>query len=76
MEDLDKRISRIIVQMRVIQKMIKEERECPDILQQVSAMKKAIDGLSKEIIMLYIKDYVPEEKVKDVSNMIERSISL
>lgn len=76
MEQLDKRISRIIGQMRGIQKMIKEGRECPDVLQQVSAMKKAIDGLSKEIIMLSIKEYVPKEKVKEVSNMIERSISL
>lgn len=76
MEELDKRISRIIGQMRGIQKMVKENRECPDILQQVSAMKKAIDSLSKEIIMMHVEKYVPEEKKKELSSMIERSINL
>lgn len=76
MEELDKRISRIIGQMRGIQKMVNENRECPDILQQVSAIKKAIDGLSKEIVMKHVGKFVPEDKIKEVSNMIERSISL
>lgn len=76
MEHLDKRISRIIGQMKGIQKMVKEERECPQILQQVSAVKKAIDSLSKEIIMMQVNKVVPKEKVKEIADMIERSISL
>ena len=76
MEHLDKRVSRIIGQMKGIQKMVKEERECPQILQQVSAIKKAIDSLSKEIIMMQVSKVVPKEKVKELSDMIERSISL
>ena len=75
MEELDKRISRIIGQMRGIQKMVKENRECPDILQQVSAMKKAIDSLSKEIIMMHVEKYAPKEKQKQLSSMIERAIN-
>lgn len=76
MELLDKRISRILGQMRGIQKMVKEERSCEEILQQVSAVKKAIDGLTREIVMLYFKGEVSAEKIKEVEKMIELAIKL
>ena len=66
MESLDKRISRILGQMRGIQKMVKEQRDSTSVLQQVSAVKKAIDGLTREIILLYLADLVPEDKKKEV----------
>jgi CsoR family transcriptional regulator, copper-sensing transcriptional repressor len=76
MEHLDQRISRLIGQLKGIQKMVKEKRECPAILQQISAIKKAIDGLSKEIIVLYIREDIPAEKRKKLEEMVEREISL
>jgi CsoR family transcriptional regulator, copper-sensing transcriptional repressor len=76
MEDLDKRISRILGQLKGIQKMVKEDRECPDILQQVSAVKKAIDGLSKEIVILYLEKSLPQDQLKNIKNVVERAINL
>ena len=49
--DLDQRINRIVGQLKGIQRMVKEKRECGDVLQQISAIKKAIDGLSREIVV-------------------------
>lgn len=69
-------MSRIIGQLKGIQNMVKTQRDCPDILQQVHAIKKAIDGLSKEIILIYINQDIPPSKRKQLSQMIERAINL
>ena len=76
MELLDKRIGRILGQLRGIQKMVKENRDNVEILQQVSAVKKAIDGLSKEIIFLYIERSLEPDKAKELRKTIERAIDL
>ncbi len=76
MELLDKRIGRILGQLRGIQKMVKENRDNVEILQQISAVKKAIDGLSKEIIFLYIERSLDPEKAKELRKTIERAIDL
>jgi DNA-binding FrmR family transcriptional regulator len=76
MEQLDKRIGRILGQLRGIQKMVKENRDNVEILQQVSAVKKAIDGLSKEIIFIYIEKSLEPEKAKELRKTIERAIDL
>lgn len=74
--DLKKRINRIIGQMRGIEKMVKSERDCGDVLQQVSAVKKAIDGLSKEIVVSDICKFIPKENTQKVEQMLERAINL
>lgn len=74
--DLEQRINRIVGQLKGIQRMVKEKRECGDVLQQISAIKKAIDGLSKEIVVSDICEFLPEKDVLKVEKMIERAISL
>ncbi len=76
MELLDKRISRILGQMRGIQKMVKEQRDSTAVLQQVAAVKKAIDGLTREIIVIYLNEVVPENKQKEVEKIVEQAINL
>jgi len=76
MESLDKRVGRILGQMRGIQKMVKENRDCSEILQQVSAVKKAIDSLSKEIIFFYMDKSFEEKSTKELKAMIKQSIDL
>lgn len=74
--DIAKRVNRIIGQLRGIEKMVGHKRECGDILQQVSAVKKAIDGLSKEIVVSDICRLIPKEETRKVSQMLERAINL
>lgn len=73
---LTKRINRIIGQLKGIQKMSEEERDCNDIIQQVSAVKKAIDGLTEEILLHDVLPYIPPIKQKTITEMLHRSISL
>lgn len=74
--DINSRINRIIGQLRGVEKMIAKERDCSDILQQISALKKAIDGLSKEIVVSDICRFVPKNKSEKVEKMMDRIISL
>lgn len=77
MDSLSKRISRISGQLRGIQKMVEEKREGIDILQQISAVKKAINGLTKEIILMNLnaQDLTPTQR-KKLENIFERAINL
>lgn len=74
--EVTKRINRLIGQLRGIEKMVKNDRDCSEILQQVSAIKKAIDGLSKELVVSGICRYVPKEQSGKVEKMVERAINL
>ena len=73
---LTKRINRIIGQLKGIQKMSQQGRDCNDIIQQVSAVKKAIDGLTEEVLIHDLMPYIPPIKQKVIAEMIHRSISL
>ena len=49
-DDLIKRLRRIEGQARGIQKMIDEERDCREILQQLAAIRSAVQGASLTFI--------------------------
>jgi DNA-binding FrmR family transcriptional regulator len=76
MDDFEKRTSRIVGQIRGISKMIKEGRNCESILQQVAAVKKAIDGLTVELIIREVSPDIPEAKKEVLKKMIDRAIQL
>ena len=76
MDDFEKRTSRIVGQIRGISKMIKEGRNCESILQQVAAVKKAIDGLTVELIIREVSPDIPEAKKEVLKKMIYRAIQL
>ena len=76
MTDIDKRINRVIGQLRGVGRMAKEKRECMEILQQITAIKKAIDGLAKEIVVSDICRLVPKEQKQTVDKMIQTIIKL
>ncbi|MBI4009003.1 metal-sensitive transcriptional regulator [Candidatus Roizmanbacteria bacterium] len=74
--ELKKRINRLIGQLKGIERMVETKRDCGEVIQQISAVKKAIDGLSKEILISDICQYVPTKDSKKVEQMVERAISL
>jgi len=74
--DIYQRINRLIGQLRGIGRMVEEKRDCAEILQQIQAVKKAIDGLSKEIVVSDICRLVPKENSKKVEKMLESVIRL
>jgi len=76
MNNTSQRINRIVGQLRGVEKMVKNNRSCEEILQQINAIKKAIDGLSKEILVSDICRIIPKEKTEEVRRIVERAISL
>jgi DNA-binding FrmR family transcriptional regulator len=74
--NINQRINRLIGQLRGIERMVSEKRDCEEILQQIQAVKKAIDGLSKEIVVSDICRLVPKEESKKVEKMLESVIRL
>lgn len=74
--ETQQRINRIIGQLKGISRMVDEKRDCSEVLQQVSAIKKAIDGLSKEIVVSNMCQFLPEKDLERVEKMIERAINL
>ena len=76
MENTRKKINKIIGQLRGIEKMLINKRECSDVLQQISAVKKAIDGLAEEIVTSDICKLIPNEDANKIERMVERAINL
>jgi len=74
--EMAQRINRIVGQLKGIEKMAINKRNCSEILQQISAVKKAIDSLSKEIVISDICRYVTKNKMQEVQQMVERAINL
>ena len=55
-DDLKKRLRRIEGQVRGVQKMIDEDRECRDILQQLAAVRSAV----YQTTLLLVRSYASE----------------
>lgn len=70
------RINRIIGQLKGIEKMVSEERDCEEILMQISAVKKAIDALTKLILTSSICKVLPEKERKNLEKVIARAVDL
>ncbi len=70
------RINRIVGQLRGIQRMVQKRRDCNEVLQQISAVKKAIDSLSKEIATTTMQRYIAKKDVKRVDQILERIINI
>ena len=54
-EAVVKRLKRVEGQIRGLQKMVAEERECESIVTQLAAVRSAIDGVGALVLNNYIK---------------------
>ncbi len=73
---IDQRINRIVGQLRGIQRMVQKRRDCNEVLQQIAAVKKAIDSVSKEIASSTVQRYVAKKDSKKVDQILERIINI
>ncbi len=60
-KELINRLNRIEGQVRGLRSMVQEERYCPDILVQVSAVQSALNGFCKLLLSNHIKSCVVED---------------
>ena len=55
-EELQKRLRRIEGQVRGVQKMLDENRDCHEIVQQLAAIRSAVQGAS----LIFMKQYASD----------------
>lgn len=71
------RLRRIEGQVRGVQMMIEEERNCTEILQQLTAIRSAVQGASLELLREYAIDCLlrqegdPRQREKLVQDLID-----
>jgi DNA-binding FrmR family transcriptional regulator len=66
-EAIVKRLKRIEGQLRGLQKMVVEERDCEDVVTQLAAVRSAIDNVGALVLNNYIKICAPRSKGTDAS---------
>ncbi len=66
-EDLIRRLRRIEGQVRGIQKMVDEERDCEDIVVQLMAVRSALDAVTARLVVGHTSrclDRLPSDEAK------------
>jgi DNA-binding FrmR family transcriptional regulator len=78
MQDIKIRIYKIKGQLTGIEKMIDNKRSCDEVIQQILAVKKAIDSLAKEISVQYLASYLKKDKKnqKRIESILTKLIRL
>lgn len=79
--EIQARLRKIEGQARGIQKMVDDGRECTDVLNQLAAIKAAVNGLSGELLEAYLLRCVrhpedfssPEKAVNEAVKALVRS---
>ena len=77
-EELTQRLKRIEGQVRGIQKMIGEGRDCESIITQLAAIRSAVEGVGAVILNNYTKICFRKEFQPDSENInsLARSIAI
>lgn len=77
-EDLFNRLRRIEGQVRGVQRMLDDDRECREIVQQLNAIHAAVGNASQLFMRAYAKDCLlsAEGEERDVAEMIDELLDL
>ncbi len=78
-EALGKRLRRIEGQVRGVQKMIDEDRYCPDVLVQIASVQEALRGVGRVLLQNHLTHCTadafrrddPEEVTRGVTELID-----
>ncbi len=76
--ELKRRLASIEGHVRAISKMVDEERGYPEIVQQISAVRSAIDGVTEVIVRDLIEYYISQtndNKGKEIAVEIKDTVS-
>lgn len=69
------RLKKISGQVHGLEKMVEEKRYCVDILDQISAVKKALDGVAMSLVKNHVETCVVQEiRSKGSTRKIEELI--
>ncbi len=63
---LQQRLRRIEGQVRGVQKMIDEDRDCREIAQQLQAIRSAVKSTNQDLIQTYLKECIPHDQDSEI----------
>ena len=66
------RLSKVIVHIKSIRTMVETDRDCSEVLIQLSAVKSAVNNAGKEILKTYITQSVKESVDKEDRESIHK----
>jgi DNA-binding FrmR family transcriptional regulator len=58
--DLGRRLSKIAGQVNGVARMVEQDRYCADVLDQIAAAQKALDGVSQKVMRNYLERCVTD----------------
>jgi DNA-binding FrmR family transcriptional regulator len=70
------RVRRIAGQTRALESALEQESECASILQQIAAIRGAVNGLMGEVLEGHLRDYLgadavsPKERAEDLEQVV------
>ncbi len=76
--EISKRLARIEGHVRGIQRMVDEDKGYPDIVQQISAVRAALDGVVEVMVQDLVEHYVSQsrdEKGKKIAIELKDTVS-
>ncbi len=56
-----RRLRRVEGQVKGVQRMLEEERECPEVIQQISAARAALDRIALDLISTSLEQCLRQE---------------
>lgn len=77
-DDIKRRLRRVEGQVRGVLKMIEEEKNCKDVVSQLSAVRSAVDKAMAYIVAVNLEKCIHEEKEsgKDTSKLVQEAVEL
>ncbi len=70
------RLKKIEGQIRGIQKMVTDERQCIDIMTQLAASKAALESVAGMVLKNYASICMEEEDPKDIGGALAHAVSI
>jgi DNA-binding FrmR family transcriptional regulator len=77
-EDVKKRLRRVEGQVRGVLNMMEEEKNCKDVVSQLSAVRNAVDKAIAYIVAVNLERCILEEKAsgKDTGKLVQEAVEL
>lgn len=77
-DDMKNRLKRVEGQVRGVLKMMEEEKECREIVSQLSAVRNAVDKAIAYIVAVNLAQCILEENEagRDTSEVVQEAINL
>ena len=74
--EINSRLRKIEGQVRGIQKMVEEERDCIDVMTQLSAVRSAMDSVVALILRNYTTICLERSEKTDIGKDLARAVSI